>query len=1244
MAALGSPRAVAERRPRKLLERKEHAAIQAFVRSFRQDISRHERGGGPHFDDQAFLLQLGAAIGRRLSANPSVFLADLLADPRKLGALVRSELLADLGREEAQSLIPILLSGIEGGKAGYARDLERGYQSAYGYHWAQNTSFRDPACLLRNQSGPNSLVDAAGLMAAHMLERGGLRPVMLCLKEASRDDREAWKNESIVGRLAGSGRSMLTMSMREIRDKHLSPTAERGMVWDFEALTLFFAWCAAVHLASSGPQPPGYEEGERFAQLVSRLAALHGISFEHWARVVNATLQDPETRDRLLNASKTSFNAALRELKAEGRVPLFRRDHECEPRAPDSADEILEDNAASIEALCSERALRVTKEEREELRRWFSMLPNAQTSQTSQTSQDLGRRSQATEHKSALRPHNLRAQIDRSKPENLLRTLLDLVGEGELHDFPLRARRLLRPRQERCLASGDAFQSAELRRLEMLETICALVPRHWRRIDLLSEIVRKRMADFGRDDSAGAFWQRLRLRNFLAEQDLGYVVDAYPIAEAGSWTHRSEMERVLRPEAGDQDLDLPSLEPFASASDYLLAARRDLNGRTDSPESKEVQAPSASAPEELEAAFLAARKMLGQYSPEEVRRVLEPKFPNMTKKWLADMLQKHPALSNNGGEEPHLIPAILCAHEMLGSSPGTTYEDIVERLNARPEFAALWPECPGFTTTDLECLQRMYDLVPRWPEGTKTEADPGRTNTGNLPTILDKLGRLTPTAKLYDQASPIGQEPAFENAVVVGNFIPLFDVIPLFDAMIKRGAKGPDIVACWLDSPSGELVRSIAHRTLGIQGVASASPEELASNTEDALVQGFERAKREGKNLVVHLIGVNLWHKVEALASSPEFADVTVLAVSHTTSDANELRAASEEPASEKQPSARRPVTKQLPPNVFLTVMADSPSKIEFEAKEFVPSFLAMLGQIRSRIDKPINTGDFWVVGAAGAIVGKAATSASSAFSGGNVYVTDPQFDALTEQQKYEKFGPSGPQVLKSNDAAEHLDRRRRPVVLLNCAGCPVLTRDFLLSGSSPVFVGNLGIGIQDKAVLDALIEETDETGQKRGTATRVFDLEDPGGWDALADPSGASPELMTTLRYDIRVGRGDEKRTVYLLAGGRILNFISPIPNPQGTSHLHGLHVVLAVAQCRAMAKARVKDRTRLLECLDIVHHEGRPTVIVCPPGTKLTDYPGYHPGLGRALPSSKTGDIDVIDVSNIECVDVVPKGAPAP
>ncbi|MCB9654076.1 MAG: hypothetical protein H6729_08115, partial [Deltaproteobacteria bacterium] len=183
--------------------------------------------------------------------------------------------------------------------------------------------------------------------------------------------------------------------------------------------------------------------------------------------------------------------------------------------------------------------------------------------------------------------------------------------------------------------------------------------------------------------------------------------------------------------------------------------------------------------------------------------------------------------------------------------------------------------------------------------------------------------------------------------------------------------------------------------------------------------------------------------------------------------------------------------------------------------------------------------------------------------------------------------------------------------------------------------VGNLGIGTQDKEVLDRLIEEIDpRTGQKRGRCTRVTNLEDTAGADIFG-ATRPSSGLMDCWRYDIRIGNGDVTREVYLLAGGLLLNFTSPIPNPQDTSILHGGLVLASVSQSRCMAEAKTETKTQNLRHVAVAHREGALTVLVCPPNKQLTDYPAYRAGAG-CIPPGWNGAMRVVDVSKIEYIDL--------
>jgi hypothetical protein len=491
------------------------------------------------------------------------------------------------------------------------------------------------------------------------------------------------------------------------------------------------------------------------------------------------------------------------------------------------------------------------------------------------------------------------------------------------------------------------------------------------------------------------------------------------------------------------------------------------------------------------------------------------------------------------GEEPNLLLAIQITDVMLRAPVGCTYQRLIGRLHRHiPELRAYWPD---FGVAELELLQRVYGFIPRWavpdallgwqdeewcsgPKCRKTPSDPTpEIVPEDLAGVLRDLRLIPFRSKLLDRRDELrGEGPVLAGRDVVSVELASNDVVGYLDHLIgSLGADGARTTIIWKpyaddpDHPADRLIPSLCQRMFGVRSIEPPASERLASITEAELLRTVENAKRDGRGVAAHILGVQDWTGIGRIIA--EHPDVPFLITAHTSSDAD---------AYEKAGLS----------GVSLVDMANSRAKHIYEREMLADGFQAALLEIEHALNLDIRHRDYLIHGM-GRTVGPAALRALLRLDipPRNIHVSDPVFRGETSDRPPWLLAKSdltalGADVVTGEDAVVKLFSK--PLVSINATPGDVLTPEMVLAvpEDEPLIHFQLGSNEKDTAVIRRLCHDEELGGSNQETTARIGRQQIAKYEIGASDPDDS--------------GR-DSVRTVVVPGAGKVLNhaFRRPIP-----------------------------------------------------------------------------------------------------
>lgn len=558
-----------------------------------------------------------------------------------------------------------------------------------------------------------------------------------------------------------------------------------------------------------------------------------------------------------------------------------------------------------------------------------------------------------------------------------------------------------------------------------------------------------------------------------------------------------------------------------------------------------------------------------QNSYEELRRVANLDQPHLTRRYFDTFLAARLARTrpiDRMGDEPNLPLVAKLAYEMLSAPPGTTERQVLEDAKQHhPDIDAWWPK---LSVRDLDTLASAYPLLPRWPP-TRSRG-PAKSNVCPDTTTIDPrlydelldLRRVPLFSPLLDLQQAIrGETNALAGREVLTVELALADVVAYLRELISvQGASGDRITVVWkpyADDPShavDRLIPSLCERTFGIRSIVPTSNDELLATLDREIPVALARAAAHGGGAAVHLLGTDRWATFDEAARAQP--DVSILAVSHTKSDAQDLRAT------------------RSPPNATTVVMAESQPKERYEGEHMLATvFTRLLFDLEAALNLSLRERRFVVHGFGP--IGQAVTRALDQFGvyPGQVSVTDPKLDEAGGDARLRGLaGTRGVRVLPfapSHGREPTIARAfgGEALVSINATPKHVLTQEMLeqLPAGRPLVHFQVGSGQKDHELLERLAFDPALGGPNKRDVGRIG--------------------RMRIYRYEITLSSG-AKRTVFLPGDGKVLNHSYRSPNP--TSRTDFISLLKLESFCQAAWAAKHDPGSvRVLESVQVAWRE---------------------------------------------------------
>jgi S-adenosylhomocysteine hydrolase len=337
------------------------------------------------------------------------------------------------------------------------------------------------------------------------------------------------------------------------------------------------------------------------------------------------------------------------------------------------------------------------------------------------------------------------------------------------------------------------------------------------------------------------------------------------------------------------------------------------------------------------------------------------------------------------GDEPHFLFAVQLANYMMSLSVGTTEAKAIEGFmrNKRIGASNAWHT---FEPSDVERLRRIYPFIPKWPDGTKSDAclsySPGPAAPADSPALRELKARIKALAKIglhddnllgyvrcraeYDRMKDV------KLVECTGIFA---DLIPRLDLMISiDGLRGKDVEIIAKHYSSDPLVADLVRRVFGAKiDIVDGDNAAVLDHSQRAVAGAIAAAKPGKTRVVAHIEGVKQFWSwfAEQQRKQPE---LSLVGVSHTTSDGREL------------------LDSIGPPAGVVELMSLSEAKAKDERDRFKHTFSKLLDDVGYALNEPIYHRHYLVMGY-GRIIGPAFVDAlkSKGIEDFVIYDSDPE-------------------------------------------------------------------------------------------------------------------------------------------------------------------------------------------------------------------------------------------------------------
>ncbi|MFC1611761.1 hypothetical protein ACFL6C_12435, partial [Myxococcota bacterium] len=437
--------------------------------------------------------------------------------------------------------------------------------------------------------------------------------------------------------------------------------------------------------------------------------------------------------------------------------------------------------------------------------------------------------------------------------------------------------------------------------------------------------------------------------------------------------------------------------------------------------------------------------------------------------------------------------------------------------------------------------------------------DPAAFCVENLPeelsSQLDALKEIPFQSEFYRVAKLANQrQPLLDNRRFFSVENGLADKFTFYQHLLtQERVDKRDVHIVWKNYSADPLVRSLFDRCFGIRGTVAKDDQDLET-TSKMMLSGLVGGE-DHRSLQVHVEGVKIWKWLDNLAGKHQ--KVQINGVSHTTSDADEIRRLRQELS-----------------NVSVSVMADSPAKRRYERFMFTSSFERMLEKLPRDFDASIpDLADRHVVvyGGAGGIVGHSILDAimrlrTADLSSGHelryprVTTIDPRADDPDFRQRRRELKAAGINVVAGKEAPADVYQDKKLVVVNATANDVWLESDYAKLQTNDLVVMNLGTG-QKGFSMSAVAAQSNAVSQ--------------------LGPDGHEPSRSYSMTVEGSDGRM-KPLTVHALGNGYPYNLTTRIPNPTTYSNFNNLLILEGLhesrwAQDQNRAGARVLSSVRV-------------------------------------------------------------------